>query len=86
MESLRDILLGIAGDPSQKNPEWMVDKDGTMVHRDTNYTIAGSRLSENWLQHLSEKTWVNFNTFVPAYIRACYYAGVKKVNITYLED
>lgn len=63
--------------------DWAVDKHGNMEHKKTGYYITADRLAENWLQHMSEKTWVNMDTFVRAYIRACYIARVKTVNITY---
>lgn len=63
--------------------DWTVHEDGTMVHNDKGYVIEGWRLTENWLEHMSEKNWVDMNTFVPAYIRACYIADVQKVEITY---
>lgn len=64
--------------------EWTVEPDGSMVHNGRPfYEITGARLEENWLEHMSEKTWVDMNTFVPAYITACYRAGVKSVEIGY---
>lgn len=63
--------------------DWAVDQYGNMEHKKTGYCITHERLDENWLEHMSEKTWVNMNTFVRAYIRACYLANVKKVSITY---
>ena len=63
--------------------DWKVQKDGTMLHEDPYYCIEGYRLAENWLEHMKGKRWVNMSTFVDAYIRACYAAGVKNVQITY---
>lgn len=63
--------------------DWKVGPDGSMTHEDPYYFIEGCRLDENWLEHMSQKKWVNMNTFVRAYIRACYTARVNTVQITY---
>lgn len=63
--------------------DWKVLRDGTMTHEDPYYCIEGSRLRENWLEHMRAKSWVRMDTFVEAYIRACYSAGVKTVDISY---
>lgn len=63
--------------------DWAVDKHGNMEHKRTGYCITADRLAENWLEHMSEKTWVKMDTFVRAYIRACYIARVNTVQITY---
>ena len=70
------LLAGFSSD-------WMVEDDGTMVSKQNGYTITHERLGENWLQHMAEKTWVNMNTFVRAYIHACAIAHVKSVQIGY---
>jgi hypothetical protein len=54
-----------------------------MSHKRYAYVIPAGRLGENWLEHMSEKCWVNMNTFVTAYIRACHLAGIKSVQIAY---
>lgn len=63
--------------------DWIVDKHGNMLHKENGYYITSDRLAENWLEHMSGKRWVKMNTFVRAYIRACYIAGIKTVQITY---
>lgn len=62
---------------------WKIEKDGTMVHQDTNYYIEGDRLSEdNWIQHMAEKKWVDLRQFVRAYLLACQVRGIKSVKIS----
>ena len=63
--------------------DWKVDAEGSMTHEKPYYFIEASRLGENWLEHMSNKGWVNLDTFVRAYIRACYIARVNTVQITY---
>lgn len=63
--------------------DWLVDKHGNMRHKREIYDIPAERLAENWLEHMSQKKWVKMETFVRAYIRACYLAGIKTVQITY---
>jgi len=76
IDYLQYILSGFSAD-------WKVEKDGTMVHRRTGYTITSERLGENWLNHMAEKNWVNMDTFVRAYIHACAVAHVDNVKIGY---
>lgn len=71
------------GSRLQDNPDWTVTATGTMKATRYDYVIDSSRLGENWLEHMSEKRWVDMNTFVPAYIIACARAGVKIVEISY---
>jgi hypothetical protein len=78
---MRNGLLSIQREIAES--DWTVERDGTMVHKSTGYYIEATRLGENWLEHMAAKTWVNMKTFVKAYIRACYIAGVKTVRITY---
>ena len=58
--------------------KWVVSKNGDMDY-DNRYFIDHSRLDEDWIQHLMEKGWIDFNTFIPAYIQALYNA--KKTHI-----
>ena len=61
--------------------KWVVSKNGDMCH-DNKYDIISSRLTEeNWIIHLSEKVWINWNEFIPAYLQALRNANIKKVTI-----
>ena len=64
--------------------DWEVSPSGDMYCADASYHIAAERLgTENWLDHIAGKTWVNLNTFIPVYIEACRRAGIKTVKIQY---
>lgn len=78
IEELRKMIL-----EEERNNDWNVESDGTMSHKKYAYVIPAGRLGENWLEHMSEKCWVNMNTFVTAYIRACHLAGIKSVQVAY---
>ena len=78
MDEIRESLL-----EEERRCDWTVEPDGTMSHKGVYYVIPADRLGENWLEHMSAKNWVDMNTFVRSYIRACYIAGVKSVQITY---
>lgn len=71
--------------PEAYTVDWTVEDDGTMIYNGRGrYVIEGYRLAdENWLDHMSQKSWVDMNTFVPAYLRACENAGVTTVKVTY---
>lgn len=61
---------------------WSIEKDGTMVHRETNYYIEGNRLNnENWLIHMAAKRWVDMREFTQAYFAACRTRGLTNVNV-----
>jgi len=78
---MNDLLQSLRS--GNENADWTIGADGTMRHKKNGYLIEGFRLSENWLDHMSEKRWVDMNTFVPAYITACTRAGVTAVCVTY---
>lgn len=66
-----------------KNPfgKWKVYKDGTMVH-DEFYEIGPDQLTQDdWILHLMEKTWIDLNTFIPAYLKALCNAKIGRVTI-----
>ena len=61
--------------------QWEVDKFGNMEFRKY-YFISRERLSsKNWILHLSEKRWIVWNDFIPAYMQACLNAGIQEVTI-----
>ena len=69
---------------NRRTYDWEVSPSGDMYCADASYHIAAERLgTENWLDHIAGKTWVNLNTFIPAYIEACRRAGIKTVKIQY---
>lgn len=51
--------------------KWLVKINGDMIYDGGRYSIAGDRLTEdNWIAHLFEKGWIDFNEFIPAYFQA----------------
>lgn len=62
---------------------WTIAKDGTMKHGSPLYEIEGDRLSEdNWIQHMTEKRWVDAREFIRAYLIACQVRGLNTVTIS----
>ena len=60
---------------------WEVSPKGDMNH-DGRYSIPSNRLTEdNWIIHMQEKGWIDFNTFLPAYLQALKNAGKQFVKI-----
>ena len=65
--------------------KWSVSKSGDMLH-DSGYPIYDHQLErDNWIIHMLEKDWVDFNDFIPAYFQALKNAGIKnkKVQVFY---
>lgn len=70
--------------PEPWEGEWKITPEGDLEHAKFDYFIESYRLgTENWLEHMAGKTWVNLNTFVPAYLEACHRAGITSVKIVY---
>lgn len=82
--TMNQYLENLAAQEEPWEQDWAVSKDGDIKHKETGYYIAAFRLGrENWLGHMANKRWVDFNTFIPAYIEACHRAGVTTVAIAY---
>ena len=60
--------------------KWVVSSNGDLDY-DNRYFIDHTRLDEDWIQHLMEKGWINFNDFIPAYIEALYRANKTEITI-----
>jgi hypothetical protein len=68
----RDLQIG----------KWDVKKNGDMEYDGGRYHIDAERLTEdNWILHLSEKGWIDFNEFIPAYFQALKNIGKEFVNV-----
>ena len=79
MGIFEDILN--MGQPWQK--DWTFSKTGDLTSTKTGYCVTCDRLTEpDWILHMSEKTWVDMNTFVPAFFRALEVSGHRSVRIT----
>jgi len=63
------------------NSDWIVSKTGDMLgHPSFEYLIQDDQLKyDYWMTHMVEKTWVNADTFVEAYIEALCRAGIKEL-------
>lgn len=61
--------------------KWHVKENGDLEY-DGYYHISGKRLIENdWIAHLFEKRWIDFNDFIPAYFQALKNIGEQYVNV-----
>lgn len=61
--------------------KWTVNKEGDIVF-DGYYHIQKDRLQEiDWIIHLMDKTWFDFNEFMPIYMQAHFNAGIKEIKI-----
>lgn len=61
--------------------KWHVKENGDLEY-DGYYHISGKRLTENdWIAHLFEKGWIDFNEFIPAYFQALKNIGEQYVNV-----
>lgn len=50
--------------------KWEVNTKGSMLY-DSYYAIPHNRLTEeDWIAHLFEKGWIDWNEFIPAYFQA----------------
>jgi poly-D-alanine transfer protein DltD len=67
--------------------KWEVKPDGEMVF-DNYYEIGADELTEkDWILHLSTKGWIDWNDFIPAYLKALKNAKIPKVTIlTYYDN
>lgn len=62
--------------------EWDISPEFDITHRQSGYLIQGDRLVEkDWILHMSEKRWVDLNTFIPAYFEALRRLGCKEVTV-----
>lgn len=61
--------------------QWTVSKDGDMGHN-SGYSIFAEQLTSNnrWIAHMSEKRWIDWNEFIPAYFQALKNAGIQYTN------
>jgi hypothetical protein len=68
-------------------PQWAVCDDGVYC-MDMPYQILARRLNENWLSHMSEKTWVDMNSLDEALTtcRALYESGALEVRPPSTDD
>lgn len=62
--------------------KWKVSITGDMIYDDGKYAINDNQLrSDDWILHLFEKKWIDWNEFIPAYFQALRNAGIQKTEI-----
>jgi hypothetical protein len=61
---------------------WHVYEHGEMSFDNGRYGISEDRLHEDdWIAHLFEKGWIDWNEFLPAYFQALKNVGMKHQRI-----
>jgi len=78
-----DYLKSIYNDEKtmKKFGKWIVESDGNMCYDDFYWIMADMLKENNWMRHLSEKAWINWNEFIPAYFYALSIIGCKRLEI-----
>lgn len=62
--------------------KWHVSIIGDMTYDNGRYFIDKDRLIEDdWVAHLFEKAWIDWNEFIPAYFQALKNANIQFVNV-----
>jgi hypothetical protein len=62
--------------------KWSVDKAGNMEYDKGKYYISRRRLQQdNWIIHLFQKRWIDWNEFMPAYLTACKINKIDSITI-----
>lgn len=58
--------------------KWHVSKSGDMTYDNGRYSIYDNQLKEDdWISHMFEKGWIDWNEFIPAYFQALKNAGIQ---------
>lgn len=58
--------------------KWQVSKSGNMIYDNGNYYIYDNQLKEeDWIAHMFEKSWIDWNEFIPAYFQALKNADIQ---------
>ena len=63
--------------------DWTVSDNGDLINTRYGYEISAEDLIErdDWILHMMEKSWMNYNSFIPAYFKALEKLGKKEVTI-----
>ena len=85
IKNVNDWMTALLAEAAVWEEDWYISACGDMTSKKHNpYFISADRLGkENWLDHMAGKSWVDLNTFVPAYIEACHRAGVMSAPVVY---
>lgn len=58
--------------------KWYVSKVGDMFYNEDKYIIYSEQLTdEDWIAHMFEKGWIDWNDFMPAYFQALKNANIE---------
>lgn len=78
---MENIYIPDFTDMKYKSKYWDVTEGG-LEHKENGYFIATERLTEpNWIAHLTEKTWLDMNDFIPTYFQRLNELGIHKLDI-----
>ena len=62
--------------------KWSVSIKGDMSFDSGKYDINSDQLRQNdWITHMFEKKWIDFNDFIPAYFQALKNIGCKNIEM-----
>ena len=60
---------------------WVVTTNGDLTHSNPQYYIEGSRIDEDdWILQVMAKSWIDLNTFIPAFFQATKNVGLNKIS------
>ena len=58
--------------------KWIAYKSGSLYHEDNLFIPEDKVLEDTLIIHMMTFDWIDFNTFIPAYLQACKNAGKKR--------
>ena len=61
--------------------KWIAYSSGSLYHEHNMFIPEDKILDDTWLIHMMTFEWIDFNTFIPAYLQACKNAGRKRVTV-----
>jgi hypothetical protein len=62
--------------------KWTVNETGDMSYDNDRYCVYDYQLNDDdWMLHLFEKAWIDWNEFIPAYFQALENAGIQHQTI-----
>lgn len=59
--------------------KWIAYASGSLYHEDNFFIPEAKVLEDTLIIHMMTFDWIDFNTFIPAYLQACKNAGKKKI-------
>ena len=61
--------------------KWVVDIDGGMDYNERYYLEPNQVIESDTIIHLSEKSWIDWNEFIPALLQSSFNQGKKEIKI-----